>query len=99
VLHFVLFDRSGSPYIHEKTRMFLAEKDRKYRTLFQEVIALSNQLQGDRLPITYQLQMLSKSDEAFNQSDVVALRDRFVSMRDRAMTEVIPALQSLPDGF
>jgi hypothetical protein len=51
------------------------------------------------LPITYQLQMLSKSDEAFNQSDVVALRDRFVSMRDRAMTEVIPALQSLPDGF
>jgi|694.fasta_scaffold64651_4 exosortase len=99
VLHFVLFDRSGTPYIHENTRMFLAERDRKYRTLFQEVMALSNQLQGDRLPITYQLQMLSKSDEPFSQSEVLTLRDQFLKMRDRAMSELTPALQSLPNGF
>ena len=79
--------------------MFLAERDRKYRTLFQEVMALSNQLQGDRLPITYQLQMLSKSDEPFSQSEVLALRDQFLKMRDRAMSELTPALQSLPNGF
>jgi hypothetical protein len=43
--------------------------------------------------------MLSKSDEPFSQSEVLTLRDQFLKMRDRAMSELTPALQSLPNGF
>ncbi|MBM3965199.1 MAG: exosortase U [Planctomycetes bacterium] len=99
VLHFVLFDRNVTPYIHENTRMFLAEKDRKYRTLFQELVGMANQLQGDRLPMTYQLQMLTKSDETFRPSEVLVLREQFLKLRERAIRELTPALQSLPNGF
>jgi len=99
VLHFVLFDRNGMPFIHENTRMFLAEKDRKYRTLYQEVLALSNQLQGDRLPITYQLQRLAKSNEPFVASDILRLREQFSKLRGAAIPEIAPSLRSLPDGF
>lgn len=98
VLYFVLFDRKGEPYRHEGTRLFRAERDRQYRTLYKEVVALAERLQGDTLPLTFQLQMMAKSETPYTHAELKELRERFVAMRDRAMRELYPVLQSLPEG-
>ncbi len=98
VLYFVLFDRNGEPYRHEGTRLFRAQRNRQYRTLYQEVVALAKRLQGDTLPLTFQLQMLAKSGSPYTHAELIGLRERFVAMRDRAMKEFYPALQSMPEA-
>jgi exosortase len=99
ILHFSYFDRDGVPYLRERTREFRGQRDRRYRTILQEVVSIADKLQGDREPLTFQLQMITSSKNTHSEEQILELRERYSQMRRRFLLEMNPALRGLPDSF
>jgi hypothetical protein len=99
LLHYVLLDRDCKPFVFETTRQHLASKNRGYRTLFHEMSELLNSIQGDNLPLTFQLQLFVKSSEPFSEQSVQRWWNEFLQVREQFVIDTRNAIDRMPDDF
>ncbi len=93
VLHFSLFDGNGAPYDSESAMERNDAQSRISKNLISAMARQIRSLQNPMDPVTFQFQLLTRSDSPISTNQIIGYRQMFLKLREMVHKKSLPALE------
>jgi exosortase len=93
VLHFSLFDGNGAPYDSESAMEKNDARSRISKNLISAMITKIRSLKNPIEPVTFQFQLLTRSDSPIPTEQINGYRQMFLKLREMVHIKSLPALE------
>ena len=93
VLHFSLFDGNGAPYDSESAMEKNDARSRISKNLISAMVREFWSLKNPIEPVTFQFQLLTRSDSPIPTEQIMGYRQMFLTLREMVHKKSLPALE------
>jgi len=93
VLHFSLFDENGAPYDSESAMEKNDASSRVSKDLISAMARQVRSLKNPIEPVTFQFQLLTRSDSPISTEQIMDYRQMFLTLRKVVRNKSLPALE------
>ncbi|MCY2979515.1 MAG: exosortase U [Planctomycetota bacterium] len=93
ILHFSLFDGNGAPYDSESAMEKNDAQSRISKDLISALVRQIRSLKNPIEPVTFQFQLLTRSDSPIPTEQIMGYRQMFLTLRKMVHNKSLPALE------
>jgi len=95
ILQFSLLSENGETYFYDLKKVQLKGENRFERSLIPVVKEFLHQISKPSEPLTFQFQLLSRTQEPATQEQILSYRESFMKFREIIQRKSLPAFQKL----